>query len=281
MASGTGGRSHQSYRERYPRPELARVLSCVWIHEVAGDEPAYEHRTVPNGSAEIVCVLGTGAVHVVGPKRTPVVERLPPGTTAVGLRFRPGVASAVLRTPASELVDDDVALDALWGASAAVIGPKLADASSPEQATALLEDEVRTRWAVADEPDPIVGEAVKRLQPWRQGHVGGAVTDLFISSRQLRRRFGASLGYGPKTLQRILRFQAFLALGNDHHGDDVTLAWLASAAGYTDQAHLSHECVRLAGLTPGTFLAEMRRSCAENHDHAASFSPLLHALRRS
>ena len=33
-----------------------------------------------------------------------------------------------------------------------------------------------------------------------------------LGARQLRRRFADAVGYGPKTLQRILRFQRFLAL---------------------------------------------------------------------
>jgi AraC-like DNA-binding protein len=94
---------------------------------------------------------------------------------------------------------------------------------------------------------------------------------LFISARQLHRRFVAALGYGPKTLQRILRFQAFLALSHAH-ADDGSLTRLAAAAGYADQAHLSRECSRLAGLTPSAFLEAMHRSCDASHDHAASFA---------
>ena len=34
---------------------------------------------------------------------------------------------------------------------------------------------------------------------------------LGVSERQLRRRFADAVGYGPKTLARVLRFQRFLA----------------------------------------------------------------------
>ena len=70
--------------------------------------------------------------------------------------------------------------------------------------------------------------------------------DLGLSERQLRRRFADAVGYGPKTLARVLRFQRFLELARG--GDD--LARLAFAAGYADQAHLTRECGRLAGRTP-------------------------------
>jgi transcriptional regulator GlxA family with amidase domain len=75
---------------------------------------------------------------------------------------------------------------------------------------------------------------------------------LGVGERQLRRRFVDAVGYGPKTLQRVLRFQRFLALAGDG-GDD--LAALAFAAGYADQAHLTRECRRLAGLPPAALLA--------------------------
>ena len=75
---------------------------------------------------------------------------------------------------------------------------------------------------------------------------------LGIGDRQLRRRFADAVGYGPKTLERILRFQRFLTLAI-HEAD---LARLALDAGYADQAHLTRECTRLAGLPPAQLLAE-------------------------
>jgi AraC-like DNA-binding protein len=81
---------------------------------------------------------------------------------------------------------------------------------------------------------------------------------LGISERQLRRRFADAVGYGPKTLARVLRFQRFLALaaGDDPAGSARgDLAGLAYAAGYADQAHLTRECRQLSGRTPAALLA--------------------------
>ena len=82
---------------------------------------------------------------------------------------------------------------------------------------------------------------------------------LGISERQLRRRFAEAVGYGPKTLARVLRFQRFLGLA-EAGGD---LAGLAFAAGYADQAHLTRECVRLSGRTPAVLLAAPLRPAGE------------------
>jgi AraC-like DNA-binding protein len=267
----------QAYRERLARAGAASLVSCVWVQQVSAAATVYEHRTVPNGCVEISCILGTGVVRVAGPQRRPVLKLLAPGATVVGVRFRPGVAHTILGLPVSELVDLDVELDRIWGRSAVELGQRLAEAASPDDAATLLEQEVVGRSIATPDPDPLVIAAVGRLQPWRGASVGNVTAELFISPRHLRRRFVAALGYGPKTLQLILRFQAFLAL-NHAHGHDSSLARLAATAGYADQPHLSRECSRLTGLTPSAFLEAMHRSCDASHDHAASFAALPHAL---
>jgi AraC-like DNA-binding protein len=268
----------QSYRERLPVPPLAGHVSSVWIQHVAADGPAYEHRTVPNGAAEISFALGNDAVTVVGPRRRPAVERLAPGSTVVGIRFRPGVTPSILGPPTSELVDQQVEIDRLWGRAATSLAERLAETRSPEKAAQLLELEVSRRSADAIDADPLVTAAIGRLQPWRPDDVATWTDGLYISTRQLRRRFVAAMGFGPKALQRILRFQGFLALSQARHGSRTSLARLATLAGYADQAHLTRESSVLTGLTPRTFLEEMWASCGVNHDHEASFARVRGAL---
>jgi AraC-like DNA-binding protein len=270
--------SRQTYRERLPEGRLAGLASCVWVQQVSPQGPAYEHRTVPNGCIEVACVKGTDVVSLVGPRQGPVNERLPPGSTVVGVRFRPGVPAAVLGAAVPELVGLDLTLDQAWGRSAATLAERIALAPTPQDAARVLEHEIAARCAAAPDPDELVAETVDRLQPWRRGRVGEIASDLFISPRQLRRRCIAAFGFGPKTLQRILRFQGFLALTQGFHRDEVGLGWLAAAAGYFDQAHLTRECVALAGLTPVAFLEETRTSCGANHDHRASFARLRRGL---
>jgi AraC-like DNA-binding protein len=268
----------QSYRERLPAPELASHVATVWTLEVASDGAAYEHRTVPNGSVEVSYELGTEVLRVSGPQRVPTVTRVPPGTSIIGMRLRSGLAEPILGVPASELVELHVELDRLWSPGAATLGERLAEAGSPRRAARLLEREVTRRLASAPAPDPLVVAAVARLQPWLPSSVGERTAGLYVSPRQLRRRFVAALGYGPKTFQRILRFQGFLALAQGQRDSRVGLARLAQRSGYADQAHLTRECRVLAGLTPRAFLEEMWASCGPNHDHEASFARLRRAL---
>jgi AraC-like DNA-binding protein len=82
-----------------------------------------------------------------------------------------------------------------------------------------------------------------------------------LSERQLRRRCHEAVGYGPKTLQRVLRFRRFVAqidaAAGPPHGPARDLATIAAKVGYADQAHLTRECRALAGLTPAA-LARQR-----------------------
>ena len=108
-------------------------------------------------------------------------------------------------------------------------------------------------------PDPAAARAAALLADPR-ARAEDVAAEVGLSMRQLRRRCHAVVGYGPKTLQRVLRFRRFvsridagLAAGQDRHD----LAALAAQAGYADQAHLTRECQALAGLTPAA-LARQR-----------------------
>jgi AraC-like DNA-binding protein len=155
------------------------------------------------------------------------MARVPAGARAVGVRFRVGAAGAALGIPASELLDLNVPLDDVWDD----VGPIEEAAAGGSLAQAIA---TRIRGA----PDRAVRAAAI-------GH------DVGLGDRQLRRRFGDAVGYGPKTLARVLRFQRFLALARQ----ESSLARLAFEAGYADQAHLTRECARLSGLPPAALLA--------------------------
>jgi AraC-like DNA-binding protein len=267
----------QRYVERAPAAGLADVVSAVWVQLVGPDAPAVRHRNLPHGGAEVVCAVG-GIPHVVGPLTGPRVEVLAPGTTVVGMRLRPGAAGALLGVPPSELVDLAVPADALWGPAAAALGAQVATGGSPAAALAALQHVMAARRLAGTDPDPLVAEVVRRLMPGWTSSVAMLPGFLAVSERHLRRRCHDEVGLGPKALHRTLRFQGFLAraqlvLAGGHAPDG--LAALAVQAGYSDQAHLTRECVRLTGATPRAFLAETTETCGCGHDHAASYRPLL------
>ena len=264
----------QTVRERRPDAVLAQHVTCVWVQQVSAASAPFVHRRAPNGSAEIVCALGS-MPRVLGPQTGPLVEHLAPGTTIVGVRLRPGAAPPVLHFPACETVDLDLSADDLWGTSAVALGEALADAASPDDAAALLERVVADRLADGPDLDAIAAEAARRLLSIGAKGVNSLASSLYMSERQLRRRFEASIGLPPKTLHRILRFQRFIALAWTLDEPSKQLARLAADAGYADQAHLTREAKELEGRSPLTLLRESEQRCGCGHDHAASYRPLL------
>lgn len=240
------------------------MVRTVWVQRT-GAEP-YVQRDLPTGGVEVIFPVG-GRPRLTGPLTGPQVDVIPPRTTVVGVRFHPGA----VRVPVAldELVDQRVRLDELWGSAA----DRLAEAIAlrPDAAVSLVQDHLLARYRVSGGVDPLVAEAVRRLMPWRPVEVGVLADTLAISVSQFRRRCLQTVGISPKSLQRTLRFQGFLALAQAG-GDELTR--MAVDVGYADHAHLCRECVRLTGLTPRGLLGASA-GCACGHDHAASYRPFL------
>jgi AraC-like DNA-binding protein len=218
------------YREIAPPAWAREAIACVWVRRGDGGSV----RVIPDGSTDIVWREGVGAT-VAGPDTGAWISKTAPGGLIVGVRFRAGAGQA-LGLPLAELRDTRVPLDALGLALDPELEPAAAPAAVAELALRLVAD---------SPPDPAVQEAARLLgDPDRR--VEEVASLLGFSDRQLRRRFLATVGYGPKTLQRILRMRRFLASAGAGG-----LARSALSAGYADQAHLTREVRALTGLTPG------------------------------
>jgi AraC-like DNA-binding protein len=266
----------ESYVERPPLPELARVVRTVWIQRT-GEAP-YAQRHLPTGGVEIHVPIG-GRPQLVGPLTGPEVEVIPAHTTIVGVRFQPGTAPP-LPAVLDDLVDQRLGLTELWASPVDRLVEAMARAATPERALMVLQAHLLREFRSAARVDLLVGEAVQALMPWHPVNIDSLATHLALSASQLRRRCLHTVGLSPKVLQRTLRFQGFLALAQagamatgQRGGDGV--AGLAIDAGYADQAHLSRECLRLTGLTPRQLLGGNMDRCACGHDHSASYRPFL------
>ncbi len=186
-----------------------------------------------------------GRLTVAGPDTRPRVVTLESASRLVGARLRPGTAGAVLGLPASELLDiSPDAGDVLGRDAVAALLEELAAGSDPH---ALLLRAVQLRGV--REPDKLVRAAIVALGRPR-ARVGPVAAELGVSERQLHRRVCDAVGYGPKMLQRVLRFRRLQALA------PAPLVELALDAGYADQAHMTAEVTRLAGVSPVRFLKD-------------------------
>jgi AraC-like DNA-binding protein len=240
-----------TYRESAPSPPLHALLACRWERESSPDDPADSKLILPDGCVDLL--WRNGRLTVAGLDRTAWRSPVPVGDSIVGVRLRPGVAGAVFGMPASELLDVRVPLDQLLGDRADEISERLEGAQGREAEYLLLEEIVASAVAKAD-LDPLVLAATRRL-----GFPGARVDELAsalgISERQLRRRFHQSVGYGPKTLDRVLRFRRLVSKAQEITAGEVDLARLAADLGYADQAHMARDSVRLTGMPPARLAA--------------------------
>jgi AraC-like DNA-binding protein len=237
-----------SYAETAVSAGGADLLVCNWSRTTAAGA-AKTYRIVPDGCVDLIW---TGArLFVAGPDTRAQPSTVEPGTL-VGVRFRPGVASALLGVPADAIRDERFALaETVPNAGRQAFAHRLADqlsaAASPKAAGELLErtvlDNVRR-----DLLDPTVSAMLSGL---RAGvPVGQLAERLGLTERGMHRRCLAAFGYGPKLLQRVLRFQHALRLVRSGR----LYADAAIETGYADQPHLAREVRALAGVPLGVLL---------------------------
>ena len=236
------------FRERPAAKGLADAFSAVWVHRM-------DERSVPpiviTPDATIDLQWIDGRFRVAGPDKEPQIEMPPAGAVIIGFRFRPGAAAGWLGVPAGEIVGGRLDLGEMWGTRARALTDRIKAAPDLVGLVRQLEETVGMHTQGRDALDRQMGRAFDvvheglppetPLVPFLQRH-------LHMSERTLRRRFDDTFGYGPKTLDRILRFHRFRRLQRQQ--SDASTALLATEAGYADQAHLIRESRRLTGVTP-------------------------------
>jgi len=233
----------------WPAPAALRdAVACAWA-QVTDSSAERAGLVLPDGCTDLIWEQGRGA-YVAGPDTGPVATTMTAGTIVLGVRFRPSAGGPALGVPLSDLRDQRVDLADLRPADARRLSATL------DPATAVSRTLDVTAALVADgAPDPAVTQAARLLRD-PAARAEDVAAEVGLSLRQLRRRCQATVGYGPKTLQRVLRFRRFVSRV-DARPDVLDLAALAAEAGFADQAHLTRECGKLAGLTPAA-LARQR-----------------------
>ena len=269
---GNPRRSHGAalhYREERPARGLRGVIECVW--EVSARDRAVRRsieRVVPDGCPELIVHLGdpfsrqTGGrwkkqprAFLVGALSRPWLLRPGRRVHTLGIRFRPGAVTALLRIDMAAATDREVALDRLVPlAEARALVSRLASVGNEgvgrgarERAAIafewLLEKLARANGSSAPSA---------ALEFVRKSHGQARVRDVAAAvgwtQRKLERSFRKHVGIGPKLYARIVRLNAVLATLDARERDAAVD--LALDAGYFDQAHLLREFRALAGRTP-------------------------------
>lgn len=255
---------------RPPGGALAGFIERYVGYRLSG-HPAGTHRGLPSRFMTFIVAIGDeiDVIAQTDPRHAPrryrcVVSGLqvapaliadPGRQEGIAIELTPLGARAVFAMPASELWNTSLELDD-------VVGPVGVELWERLQSTCGWD----ARFAVCDAVlGRLVGDGVVEAtltRAWR-GVVasGGTVTVADLSRRigwtrqHLTRRFADEFGLSPKRAARVVRFDR--ARRMLQAGPSVaSIAQVAKACGYFDQAHLTRDFVALAGCPPGSLLAE-------------------------
>ncbi|MFT4134039.1 helix-turn-helix domain-containing protein [Labrys sp. (in: a-proteobacteria)] len=179
----------------------------------------------------------------------PIVMDSDGAAECIQINFTPLGGRLFFGLPMSELADSMVALDDLADAGINRFARRLADLNCWEARLDLAQHFVATRLGRASQANPATGWAFCQLM--RKGgdvRIGALAEKLDWSRRRLVASFREEIGLPPKSVSRIIRFNAAQDLATK--GTATGWADIAAACGYADQAHLTREFTALAGCSP-------------------------------
>ncbi|KAA5838296.1 AraC family transcriptional regulator [Saccharopolyspora hirsuta] len=251
-AAAVGTSPASRYWESPPPANVATAVGRRWQGCAGWDR---ELRILPDGCADLV--WDGHELAVVRIADAPERRALPATAKPSGVRLRCGAAGSVLGTALSELPRGATRLVDLWGSRAAQAEELLAE--SPRSAhLPIVEALIAERLRDDNRPGAVAVRAARQLRT-TSAKPADIATELGISERGLRRLLRHETGLSAKQLQRVHRFQQFLARLPALARGTASLAAVAADLSYADQSHLGRECLRLSGSSPATLVRSWAR----------------------
>lgn len=273
----------QFVQRRPAGPVRSHVAGYVGYREY-GSAPG-RHRGLPSPYLTLIITLDeplTVAEHpdpaappgdydaLVGGLHTrPALITHPGRQSGVALSLSPLGARALLGVPAGELVDADLPADVVLGRFGQELTERVRSAATWVGRFDVLDDLLARRIAGSDATVP-----AEVTRAWRtllasggRRTTGSIAAEVGWSGRYLSRRFGTEIGFSPKTVARLVRFDRVRwRLAATAYATTPALvpggglARLAAEGGYADQAHLAREFREFAGCAPSVWLREEFRN---------------------
>jgi AraC-like DNA-binding protein len=275
------------YISRIPAPPLSAYVDDLYYLD---GPPPYSRMKVPPGpSLHLMVNLGP-AFQVHAPDQTiPVatcteswwigmwskywIVEWPHPVRFYGIHFKPAGMYPFLRLPLSELHNQVVPMDAIWGRLAAEFREQLYAAPTAQAGLALLERLLLARLAEVPYGLDVVQCAIARLARQHGALAIGALSDqLGISQNHLLTQFKRMIGVSPKDLARFYRFEHVVC--SLEPAKPVDWEWIVRRARYYDLSHLNKDFVEFTGHSPTDYLRLRRRFHVENPTHSLDVGPL-------
>lgn len=271
------------YVRRVPGPPLDAFIDDLYY--LTGPAPYTRMKVPPMPSAHLMVNLGEPfRMHdaacvdswCMGLWTRHYVVDWPLPVHLVGVHFKPGGVYPFLQTPLSELRDQVVPLEAIWGRFAVELRDRLHAAPTARAALGLFEKLLRARLVDAPRGMNMVQHAIGQIAAGDGAVSIRALSDQAgISVNHLGTQFKHLVGIPPKRLARIYRFARIVQFVRTLEvASPVDWSSLAHQAHYYDQSHFNKDFVALTGHRPTDYLRLRRRFRAENPDHVLDLGPL-------
>ncbi|MGE0589972.1 MAG: DUF6597 domain-containing transcriptional factor [Cyclobacteriaceae bacterium] len=257
------------YQEFKPSPQLAPYIKCYWLLESSGIP--VEEKIMPDGCIEMLFHFGDQFVKnrssdelvdrffVNGQNTRPFLLNSTGATAVLGVRFYPFGAAPFLHLVMSELKDQFVTLESIYGSRVNSFTDQLGNETCWEGRIKRLEgflvSELRfSSWTW----DPVVNKLVNKVfEDKSRLNLSRYAGEVKYSERQVRRKFIDVVGINPSLFVRIIRFREIFKLRKQTN--DWDLLGLALDSGYHDQSHFIRDFKQFAGQTPASFFNETQR----------------------
>jgi AraC-like DNA-binding protein len=266
-----------TYIRHLPAPPLDTYID--YFYYIDGAMPYPREKILPTGWLDLEVNLGgiiqiydaTGTKSIAtcveswwaGVWSTYGTVEWPPNIQLIGIHFKPGGAYPFLNFPLSDLHNQIISADAIWGGSAAELCERLYSAPSIQARLVLFEQLVLTRLRDTPYGLTMVRCAVGEITRRRGALSIRALSDhMGISQNHLLTQFKRMVGISPKALARLYRLKH--VLGSIDPIQAVDWTQIAYQSGYYDQAHFSKDFQVFIGHSPTDYLRLRRQSHAMN-----------------
>ncbi|GAB1692876.1 DUF6597 domain-containing transcriptional factor [Krasilnikovia sp. M28-CT-15] len=236
----------EKFRFRAPAaaPRLRPYVEHYWIVTWDLPEP-YEQSVLPYPAVNMT--FKAGRCRVAGVPSGRFCEVLSGAGRVFGVRFRPGGFHPFLGGPVSSITDRFVPVEDMFGPAL----PEAILAAGDDTAVEIMDEFLAARAPERPDADAELAEAIVAHSAADPGltRVDDLAGAFGMTTRRLQRLFADYVGVGPKWVIRRHRLHE----AADRVAAGESLAGLASALGYSDQAHLTRDFRAMIGETPARY----------------------------
>ena len=263
-----------SYREFSPGDALKPYVECYWTADFNGTaaDVTPEQECLPLGLMELIFTLNEDPFEVtIGGKRdilpasfiaglydVPASWKGAGNSRIFGIRIKPECLLELFGIPVSVVFQEYTDTRHFFGKIADELTDRMRQATSTGDRIMLAEDFLLQYLRDRQHGRNYIVEATRIIRQ-SAGNISleELSGQLYISPRQLQRRFKDSIGTSPKTFMRIIRFAHAYGYVQRQQGAP-NWASLSYHFGYSDQAHFIRDFKQFSGKLPSLVVDEQQ-----------------------